>query len=459
VNVELDGARVTVVGLGQSGLSAARLLVRKGARVTINDARTAESIGEAARQAESLGVELALGGHDAARLSDCDLIVVSPGVPKLPALIAAEQRGVRIVSEIELASWFIEGAVIGVTGTNGKSTVATLIGEMCKASGRPTFVGGNLGTPLCECVDSEAARPGGFVVVELSSFQLERVERFHAQVGVLLNVTDDHLDRYDSLAAYAAAKGRLFATQRVGDFAVVPSYDQLCLSLAGGSPGVVHTYGGADGEVRRALQREGDAIVDTQSGLSLPIEQLGIRGEHNIGNACAAALAARLAGVGPEVIGRVLQTFKGLPHRMQHVASFEGIDYYDDSKATNVGAAVAAIAGFARHKVRVVLIAGGKDKGGSYAPLREVLARHGAGLVLIGEASELIAQAFAGTQLPIARAHDMDEAVRAAHRLARWGEAVLLSPACASFDMFRSYAHRGDVFCDAVHALHKELGA
>jgi UDP-N-acetylmuramoylalanine--D-glutamate ligase len=198
-------------------------------------------------------------------------------------------------------------------------------------------------------------------------------------------------------------------------------------------------------------------LVDRVSGQRIPIVELGIRGEHNISNAAAAALAARLADVAPDAIASVLRSFKGLPHRMQHVASVQHVDYYDDSKATNVGAAVAALTGFARAKVKVVLIAGGKDKGGSYAPLRELLDKHGAGLVLIGEASELIARAFAGSSLPIARAASMEEAVRAAHRLARWGESVVLAPACASFDMFRSYAHRGDVFRDAVLALHKEL--
>jgi UDP-N-acetylmuramoylalanine--D-glutamate ligase len=324
---------------------------------------------------------------------------------------------------------------------------------MCKATGRPTFVGGNLGTPLCEVVGSPAATGNGYVVVELSSFQLERIEKFRAHVGVLLNITDDHLDRYDGLADYAAAKGRLFATQRTGDFALAPSGDQLSLSMARVSAGTLVAFGGVDGEVAR----EGDALVDRVSGLRIPITELGIRGEHNISNAAAAALAARLAGVAPDAIASVLRSFKGLPHRMQHVASVQHVDYYDDSKATNVGAAVAALTGFARAKVKVVLIAGGKDKGGSYAPLREVLDKHGAGLVLIGEASDLIARAFVGTSLPIARANTMEEAVRAAHRLARWGESVVLAPACASFDMFRSYAHRGDVFRDAVLALHKEL--
>lgn len=451
--MRLSGAQVAVVGLGRSGLAVVRLLVDQGAQVVVNDARSKDELGEIASEAELLGATLDLGGHDAARLSKCALVVVSPGVPRLSALSEVEQQGIPVISEIELASWFIDSTVIAVTGTNGKSTVTTLVGEMCKATGRPTFVGGNLGTPLCEVVGSSAATGNGYVVVELSSFQLERIEKFRAHVGVLLNITDDHLDRYDGLADYAAAKGRLFATQRTGDFALAPGGDQLSLSMARVSAGTLVAFGGVDGEVAR----EGDVLVDRVSGLRIPIAELGIRGEHNISNAAAAALAARLAGVAPEAIASVLRSFKGLPHRMQHVASVQHVDYYDDSKATNVGAAVAALTGFARAKVKVVLIAGGKDKGGSYAPLREVLDKHGAGLVLIGEASDLIARAFVGSSLPIARASSMEEAVHAAHRLARWGESVVLAPACASFDMFRSYAHRGDVFRDAVLALHKEL--
>jgi UDP-N-acetylmuramoylalanine--D-glutamate ligase len=449
--VELTGTRVTVVGLGLSGLAVVRLLASKGARVTVNDSRL--DLGEQGAEATKLGASLSLGDHEPARFADAQLIVASPGVPPLPAFADASRRGIPVVSEIELASWFISAPIVGITGTNGKSTVTTLIGEMCEASGKPTFTGGNLGTPLSAAVDSAAARDG-YVVVELSSFQLERVEKFHAKVGVLLNVTDDHLDRYENLAAYAAAKGRLFTTQHKDGFAIAPAGDQLCLSLARTSPGTLATYAGADGEVRR----QGDAIVDLVSGLSLPIAELGIRGEHNIDNACSAALAARLLGLSTDVIASTLRSFKGLPHRMQHVATLEGVDYFDDSKATNVGAAVAALAGFARAKTKVVLIAGGKDKGGSYAPLRAALEKTGAGLVLIGEASDLIAQAFAGSPLPIARAKSMDDAVEAAHRLARFGEAVLLAPACSSFDMFKSYAQRGDVFRDAVLALQEAQG-
>jgi UDP-N-acetylmuramoylalanine--D-glutamate ligase len=450
--MQLRGARVTVVGLGQSGLAAARLLHREGARVTLNDARHEEALGARASEARALGVTLDLGGHDADRLAQSDLIVVSPGVPKLAALDAAEARGVRIASEIELASWFVSAQVIGITGTNGKSTVTTLVGEMCKASGRPTFVGGNLGTPLVDVVGTPAATDAGFVVVELSSFQLERVERFRAHVAVLLNVTDDHLDRYPSFAEYAAAKGRIFAGQGKDDFAVARAGDALCTSMARAFAGTLTLFGGADGTVRT----EGEALVDVESGLSVPLVELGLTGAHNLDNAAAAALAARLAGVDSASIARVLREFRGLPHRMQHVTKVGGVDFFDDSKATNVGAAVAALQGLGRRGVRVVLIAGGKDKGGSYAPLCEAMAEHARALVTLGEAAELIEHAFAGATFPVQRADDMSQAVRMAHELASAGDAVLLAPACASFDMFRSYAHRGEVFQAEARRLAEE---
>lgn len=448
--MELRGQRTLVVGLGKSGLSAVRLLRAQGAHVIANDLRSAAELGETAALAEQAGATLALGSHDPALFGSVDRIVLSPGVPPLPAIEAAERAGVPIVSEVELGSYFIreEATVIGITGTNGKSTVTTLVGEMCERSGRPTFVGGNLGRPFCEVAHTPAAQ-NGYVVIELSSYQLERVSELRVHVGALLNITEDHLDRYGSFEAYVSAKARLFACQRESDHALTQDGDALCFRLAAAGPATVHRFGGEQGEVRV----RGDMLVDERTGPILPVSELRIRGAHNLQNACAAALCARLAGVPSARIADVLASFPGLPHRMVQVAAIGGVTYYDDSKATNVGAAVAALDGLSPLVPRIVLIAGGKDKGGDYGPLRDRLRVCARGVVLIGEARPIIEQALINESYPIARADSMDEAVRQAQRLAQPGDAVLLAPACASFDMFRSYAHRGDEFQAAVHRL------
>jgi UDP-N-acetylmuramoylalanine--D-glutamate ligase len=378
-----------------------------------------------------------------------DQIVLSPGVPPLAALAAADRAGVPIASEVELASWFIDATVIGITGTNGKSTVTTLVGEMCEQTGRPTFVGGNLGTPLCDVVNTPAAH-GGYVVVELSSYQLERVSELHVQVGALLNISEDHLDRYASFAEYTAAKANLFRCQRAGDAAVIPADDALCAQLAAAGPARVHRFGGTAGTVRV----EAGQLIDAVSGPLLRVSALKMRGAHNLDNACAAALLARLAGVTVEPIRKVLRSFSGLPHRMQHVADIDGVGYFDDSKATNVGASVAALDGLAPSVQRIVLIAGGKDKGGDYAPLFERLKRCARAVIVIGEARPIIQRALAGAAFPVATAESLEAAVSQARALAQPGDAVLLAPACASFDMFKSYADRGDVFQSAVQRLH-----
>jgi UDP-N-acetylmuramoylalanine--D-glutamate ligase len=436
-----------VVGLGKSGVAAARLLVKRGAHVIGNDLRSAEQLGDDGRALEADGVQLALGHHDPALFTSVDQIVVSPGVPQLPALTAAERAGIPIASEIELASWFVRGTLIGITGTNGKSTVTTLVGEMCRRSGKPTFVGGNLGTPLVDVVGTKAAEPGGYVVVELSSFQLERIDRLHVQVAALLNVTEDHLDRYPSFQAYAEAKAGVFRNQSADDAAVVASGDSLGEGLARRGAARVACFGGADGAVRII----DGAVVDTESGLRVPLSNIALFGKHNHDNACAAVLLARLAGVGHDAIRSALLSFVGLPHRMQFVRRLDGVDYYDDSKATNVGATAAALDGLGERKV--VLIAGGRDKGGDYGPIAQRLRAQGRAAILIGEATPLIATALEGTGCTVERAKSLSDAVIRARQLARPGDAVLLAPACSSFDMFRSYAHRGDEFQATVIKL------
>lgn len=447
--MNLHGKTAVVVGLGRSGLAAIHLLATSGAVVRANDKKSEAELGPLASDARARGATLFLGGHPDAAFDGAHLVVLSPGVPHLECVRRAEDRGAKVVSEVELASWWIESPIVGITGTNGKSTVTTLVGEMMTRTGRPTFVGGNLGDALTLAVGTPASATGGAVIAELSSFQLEDIDTLRCRVAVLLNVTDDHLDRHGTFASYAAAKGRIFGTQTADDHAIVPAGDALCLSLARAGAATVHTYGGTDGEVRV----ENGAIVDTVSGLSVPTRELGIRGLHNQANACAAALAARLAGGAKDDIAHVLRSFRGLPHRMVLVRELDGVAYFDDSKATNVGATVAAIDGLADLEGQLVLIAGGVDKGGSYEPVRERMDRRGRAVVLIGQAASLLRTAFTGSPVALHDAGSMDDAVLRARALAKPGDAVLLAPACASFDMFTSYAHRGDVFTRAVRHL------
>jgi len=446
--VELSRKKTMVVGLGESGLAVVRFLRERGARVLVNDQRDREALGAAATEAEALGAELVLGGHPDSAFEDLDLVVVSPGVPPLPQLEQAEQRGVPVVSEVELASRFIDAPIVAITGTNGKSTVTTLIGEMSRRLGRPVFVGGNLGRPMIEAAGTDAGGADGLVIVELSSFQLERVSQMKVHVAILLNITPDHLDRYRSFEAYSAAKARIFERQDAEDFAILPADAPDLRELIVDGATVV-LFDGRSGDVRVV-----DGVVtDTQSSLRVPVAELRIRGSHNVSNACAAALAARLLGVRDDDVASVLRDFKGLAHRTQYVRSVDGVEYIDDSKATNVGAAVASIDGLRGSKGKIVLIAGGVDKGGSYQPLRQRMSEEGRGVVVVGEAASLLESAFADSPIELRRATSMPDAVAHAAALARPGDTVLLAPACSSFDMFRSYAERGDHFQRAVETL------
>jgi UDP-N-acetylmuramoylalanine--D-glutamate ligase len=444
--MELSGKTAVVVGLGRSGVAAANLLVARGARVIATDAAPREKASAAALALEGRGVELALGGHPAASFAHADFVVVSPGVPAFPALVAFEQSGREVVGELELASRLIEGPIVLVGGTNGKSTTTALVGAMFEASGRRTFVGGNFGTPPAEVI----GQPFDVWVLEISSFQAERVPTLHARAHALLNVTDDHLDRYASFDAYADAKGNPFVRMTERDLAVVPRGDALCVRQAGRGGARVVTFGTFRNDPDADVAHDGYWLVHRPLGLTFPQRILKVSGAHNMQNACAAIAIAADLGVPKDAIEKALSTFDGLGHRTVLVGEVSGVRYYDDSKGTNVGAAVAALRGLVED--RGVLIAGGRDKLGDYAPLVAALRDKGRALVLIGEAADRIEAAARGA-LPIERASSMEDAVRLARELARPGDAVLLSPACSSFDMFRSYAHRGDVFARAVKDL------
>ncbi|MBN2573837.1 MAG: UDP-N-acetylmuramoyl-L-alanine--D-glutamate ligase [Deltaproteobacteria bacterium] len=447
---DLAGKRVLVVGLGRSGLAAARLCAGKGALVTVNDAKPASKLeAELASLPASIGREL--GGHPDAVFEGQDLIVLSPGVPPLPSIAAARARGALVTGEIELASWFIESTMVAITGTNGKSTTTSLCGSILAANGQPTFVGGNLGTPLCEAVGTPAGRQGGTCVVEVSSFQLETARTLRPQVAVLLNISPDHLDRYPDIESYIAAKQRVFAAQTASDFAVINIDDpnveaaarkihSRCILIS------THQALAVGGWV------DGDSLCVRLPGGPVeyyPAQLPGLVGRHNQENALAALVAARLLGALPAEARYALVSFRSLPHRMELVGDFGDIEFYDDSKGTNVGAVVAALDGFPR---KVVLIAGGRDKGGSYAPLAEAMRKQGRAAVLIGEAAPKIRAALTGV-VPVEMANDMDEAVQLAAGMAERGDAVVLSPACSSFDMYRDYAHRAEAYRIAVQTL------
>jgi UDP-N-acetylmuramoylalanine--D-glutamate ligase len=436
--MELSGKRVVVVGLGKSGVAAAKLCLSRGATVVGTDSAPADKISP---EAKALGVELVLGGHAGAPFDAAHLIVVSPGVPNLPELTQAELAGVEVIGELELASRFIEAPIVAIGGTNGKSTTTTLVGDMFNAAGLKTFVGGNLGTPAAEAVDKNYE----VVVFEVSSFQLERAPSFRPRVSVLLNITEDHLDRYPSFLAYAEAKGNAFQSQNTDDYAIIPDNDEDCRRQARRGRAQLLSFGGyGDYAV------SGRTVTETRSGEVFDLERSALHGRHNLENAAAAIAAARALDLSAAHIRQALAAFRPLPHRMARVASVQGVTFYDDSKGTNVGASVTALRGLS--EPRGVLIAGGRDKQGAYEPLVEALEAKGRAVVVIGEAAERIAHAV-GTRVPVLRAASMDEAVNKAFAQAEAGDAVLLSPACSSFDMFKSYADRGDQFVAAVQRL------
>jgi len=445
--MELSNKRAMVVGLGVSGVAAARFLASRGAKLVMTDRRVDIERGNLPAGA------LKLGAEDASWLDDIDLVVTSPGVPRDSILLrAATERRIPVIGEIELASRFLDAPIAAVTGTNGKSTVVVLLGEILKASGRRTFVGGNLGTPLIDAVDGK----WDVAVVEVSSFQLEWIEKFGPRAGVHLNLTDDHFDRYKGLADYGNAKARLFENQQASDYAILNRDDPNVWKLAKSLRSYVIGFGHTRGESGASIwfDEQANAIVfdfdfdDAPSG-RISLEKFRLRGRHNISNAMAASAAALALGVEAKDIERALASFRGLPHRIEVVHERGGVTYIDDSKGTNVGAVVEAIDALA---APIVLIAGGLDKGGDYAPLRRPLTEKVKLAILNGAARDKMAAALEGAT-KIETVGTLKEAVAHAARVARPGDTVLLSPACSSFDQFKDYAERGNVYKELVRAL------
>lgn len=429
-----------VVGLGKTGLACARFLRAQGAEVAVTDSRAAPP--ELARvQQELPGLPLALGGFDRALLARAARVIVSPGVSLAEAALAeAAERGVPLLSEIELFAGVAAAPIVAVTGSNGKSTVTTLVGQMANHAGRRAGVGGNLGTPALDLLDPAA----DLYVLELSSFQLEATTSLAPAAAAVLNVSADHMDRYGSLADYAASKARIFKGAAV---CVVNADDPMVMAMPRTGRSVAFSIQGEVPEGGWGLARlEGQEWLMHGRQPVMPAAELRVRGRHNIANALAALALGDAAGLPLAAMTAALREFTGLPHRTEWIGEAGGVSWYNDSKGTNVGATVAAVAGLERP---LVLIAGGDGKGQDFSPLRAILAGKARAAVLIGRDAALIEDAVAGV-VPVVRAGDMEDAVRQARALAQPGDAVLLSPACASFDMFSDYVQRGDAFREAV---------
>jgi UDP-N-acetylmuramoylalanine--D-glutamate ligase len=446
------GQRVTVVGAARSGVAAASLLARRGAAVTLTDMR--EEI-EDADGLRTAGVRLELGRHDTATFTGADLLVLSPGVPSnQPVIQAARAAGVHVMGELELASRWLRGRIVAITGTKGKSTTTTLTGRMLEAGGHRVLVGGNIGHALSAQVDDSTEDT--IHVVEASSFQLESVETFRPWIAVLLNFSPDHLDRHTSVEEYAAAKGRIFVNQRPSDWAVLNADDVAVAPIAAAAASRRLLFSMHDDLASGVIVRGDEIVRRSEDGEVplVPVSSIRLLGRHLVADVLAAAAVASLAGVDSASMTSAVEGFSGLEHALERVAEIGGVLFVNDSKATNVEAASRAIESFDR----LVVIMGGRFKGGDLAVLREPLANRGATVVAIGEARALIARSLAGA-VPVQDAGDMHAAVRLAFASAQPGSAVVLAPACASFDMFRDYAERGRVFKQEVRRLEQEWSA
>jgi UDP-N-acetylmuramoylalanine--D-glutamate ligase len=444
---ELNGKRLLVVGLAATGEAVAQVAVRRGALVTVTDRADETALAERIARLPA-GVETVFGGHEGIDPDAYDLAVISPGVPwDAPLAATLRKAGVETVSEIELASRLLDAPIIAVTGANGKSTTTTLVGEALAADGRKTFVGGNLGDPLIGAVDGDY----DWIVAEVSSFQLEGVTTFKPKIGVLLNITPDHLDRHASLENYAGIKARVAARMGEGDTLIVNADDPLTATVAAPAPARTLVFSPAYHGRYGAWVEGGSAVAQSllRRETMFELADLKIPGLHNLENGLAAGLAALCAGVSTDHLRRAVRAFAGLPHRMEQVGVIDGVTFVNDSKGTNVDATIKSLAGYEKN---VALIAGGSSKGGDFAPLAEAIRRRVKGVVLIGETAAAIETAL-GKYQPKIRAATMEEAVAVAAAWCGVGETVLLSPACASFDMFDNYRHRGESFKRAVERL------
>ncbi len=443
--MELKGRRILVVGMGKSGLAAARFLRARGAVVTVSDARPSTLLAGPIAELLAMGAAVETGGHGLLTFRRQDLIVVSPGVPMdTPELRQVSALGVEMIGEVELASRFLKGSVLAITGSNGKTTTTSLIGEILRGAGVPTLVGGNIGLPVVEMVAEST--DATWSVLEISSFQLETVETFAPKIAVVLNITPDHLDRHGTFEKYAEAKTRITEKQTSANFLVLNAEDKPTQMVAAKTKAQIFWFSprrpikqGAfvHGESVLFLPREGGKAEPV-----MPVSEIPLVGAHNVENVLAAVCACRLAGISSEDIRKGVRGFKAVDHRLQFVAEIAGVKYYNDSKATNVDATAKALASF---EGNVRLILGGKDKGSDYTELNDLLRERGTAVYTIGSAAEKIETQLAGV-VTLKHAETLERAVALATEDASAGDTVLLAPACASFDQFESYEHRGREF-------------
>jgi UDP-N-acetylmuramoylalanine--D-glutamate ligase len=451
--MEVKGKKILVVGLGKSGRSAALFLRRRGAQVTVSDMRSAEALAKEIPALLDEGIAVETGGHGLLTFRRQDLIVVSPGVPlTTPELQQVRKLGLPIMGEVELASLYLNTKILAITGSNGKTTTTTLAGEILKAGGMPTQVGGNIGLPVIDLVDTKENVEDAWSVLEISSFQLETTDTFRPKIAVILNITPDHLDRHGTFENYAMAKERIFAAQTAEDFLILNGDDPRVQQAASRARSQIYWFS------RTKLVRQGASVKDgaiafranEQASFQpvVPLSSIPLKGDHNVENVLAAVCAAKLAGVNDTAIAQAVKAFHAVEHRLEFVADIAGVHYYNDSKATNVDATMKALAAFPGG---VHLILGGKDKNSDYTLLRPLLEQRVKAVYTIGAAAEKIEREIAGatTILP---SKTLSTAVESAAAAATKGDVVLLAPACSSFDQFESYEHRGRVFKELVFA-------
>ena len=452
--MDVNNKRVLVVGLGKSGVASAVFLKAKGARVTVSDAKPQDQLEAEIPALLDQGISVETGGHGERTFGGQDLIVVSPGVPAdVPLLVQARSLGENVIGEIELAAQFFPGPIVAITGSNGKTTTTTLAGEIVAAGGHRTVVGGNIGTPAITLV--QGATADTIAVLEVSSFQLETIQTFHPRIAVVLNVTPDHLDRHRTFAAYTDAKARIFENQQPEDFAVLNSDDLTCVELAARTRAQVFWFSRTREVKQGAFVHDGRIFFRDHSGQSevMLVSEIPLKGAHNVENVLAAICVGALLRCEPERIRKAVRDFKAVEHRLEHVATIRGVEYYNDSKATNVDATIKAIESF---PANIHLILGGKDKGSDYTVLNDLLRQRVKRVYTIGAAaakieSQIVSPKSGGPEID--HAETLETAIKHASKAAKPGDIVLLAPACASFDQFRNYEHRGKVFKQVVKVL------